>query len=98
MDMKCFNCGEPWDWWYLREDVIASPDGRDLYPSIKKDGGEVDGFTFSSGPYVQRCPACPKGETEYSRSEESFLLAGLADILGDDIDGFMAEAEDFGLI
>ena len=106
MDMKCRRCGEPWDWWYLRDDVLNSKiDGEkvDLFPLARKQGLTVDDngngkFVFTPGPYVKECPACPAESelTEADRDRE-FLYSAMQEILGDDIDGFMAEIEDLGL-
>lgn len=107
MDMKCMKCGEPWDWWHIRDEVLKD---EALYQKMKKQGGfvkcdedwvsrETDGqhasWEFSPGPYIQQCPCCVDEEVE--EDEGSFYRQALAEILGDDIDGFIAECEDFGL-
>ena len=50
---------------------------------------------------IDRCPACPAtGRPVLSREERERLdlIAALADVSGDDLDGFVAELEDLGLV
>jgi len=50
---------------------------------------------------IDRCPACPAtGRPHLSTAERERLdlIAHLADMCGDDIDGFAAELEDFGFV
>ena len=50
---------------------------------------------------IDHCPACPAtGRPVLSEKERVRLdlIAHLADMCGDDIDGFVAELEDFGLL
>ncbi len=56
---------------------------------FKRRGGRID-----------RCPACPKGRPKLHPKERARLqtIRELADALGDDIDGFAATLEDFGLL
>ena len=97
MDMRCRRCGEPWDWWYIRDEVLMQGD-VDLYPTAKDTGVRFCvGFDFEPGPYIVRCPACKPGNEQDQGIQE--VMSAVADILGDDIDGFMAEMEDLeGLI
>jgi hypothetical protein len=97
-DTVCFNCGERWDWFYIRDEICYPDEDTDLYSSLSNHGGDAGGFSFTPGMYIERCPACPKGDGEFKRSENAAALAAIAAVLGDDVDGFMAEAEDLGLI
>ena len=57
-------------------------------------------FTRTDGR-IDRCPACPvNGRPNLSEEERERLatVAELAEMCGDDLDGFAAELEDFGLI
>ena len=50
---------------------------------------------------IDRCPACPatgRPHLSTAEREQLDLIAALADMCGDDIDGFVAELEDFGLV
>lgn len=50
---------------------------------------------------IDRCPACPAtGRPTLSPEERERLdsIAAIADMCGDDIDGFVAGLEDFGLV
>ena len=50
---------------------------------------------------IDRCPACPTtGRPALSEEERERLdlIAALADMSGDDIDGFVAELDDLGLV
>ena len=56
---------------------------------FKRRGGRID-----------RCPCCPKQKPKHSPREQARLdaVAGLADLLGDDVDGLAAELADLGLL
>ncbi len=50
---------------------------------------------------IDRCPACPptgRPALSHKDRERLDLIAHLADMCGDDIDGFVAELEDFELL
>ena len=50
---------------------------------------------------IDRCPACPTtGRPALSPEERERLdtIAGIAELCGDDIDSFVAELEDLGLV
>ena len=50
---------------------------------------------------IERCPACPAtGRPALSAAEQERLamIAVIADVCGDDIDSFVAELEDLGLV
>lgn len=54
-------------------------------------------WQFAPGPYVEQCPACYGKIVDIKQSENAKIRADLAHLYGDDIDGFMADMEDFGL-
>ena len=128
MDMKCRKCAEPWDWWYIRDDILKD---EDLFQNMKKRGGFIKDtiglpgergtsveigapslltksrsaklmakeekeklaqWQFAPGPYIIQCPACIGEDVEPDPNAD--IYAALQDVLGDDIDGFMAEMED----
>lgn len=113
MDMLCNKCSEPWDWFYIRDEVLED---EALYQKMKRTGGyvgETDDFDFveveakpvfrlpnanwqfNPGPTIAQCPACIGKEVE--PDDNAKIRAELAHLYGDDIDGFMADMEDFGL-
>ena len=50
---------------------------------------------------INRCPACPAtGRPALSAEEQERLemIAAIADVCGDDLDAFVAELEDLGLV
>lgn len=122
MDMNCRKCNEPWDWFYIRDDILEN---QPLYEKMAKSGGYVKenlgndyspheippisllrkghkrtreemealaNWQFAPGPYILQCPACIGKDIEPNPNAD--IYAAMADILGDDIDGFMAEVED----
>jgi hypothetical protein len=57
-------------------------------------------FTRTHGR-IDRCPACPPTRKPHLSPEERArfaTVAELAELCGDDLDGFAAELEDFGLL
>jgi len=82
-DVRCLNCGEPWDAYYLRHDCE----------------GEEEGFEFGSSVLiVKRCPCCPRRHSilrdQLARKREKELEL-IHDLLGDDEDGLQTELEDY---
>ena len=101
MDVKCANCGEPWDFDYLLHDlpVDAGLPGKHVtngHPDKQlRDELEVMGWEFGrSLVHVTSCPVCALVDQDRLGSRQ-MLYAAAADILGDDLDGFAAEMEDF---
>lgn len=113
MNMLCNKCSEPWDWFYIRDDILKD---QPLYDIMKQNGGYVaetdfgeyiqtEGklypsqpnttWQFSPGPTIAQCPACIGKDVE--PDDNALIRAELAGLYGDDIDGFMADMEDFGL-
>lgn len=103
-DTYCMKCGEPWDWFYLRDGVLADEDDFQWAANVggvfivtgwwKGDPDEYWRFR-GDGVYVEECPACFGKDIE--PDENAQIRAAIADVLGDDTDGFIAEVEDFGL-
>jgi len=107
MDVTCLRCGEPWSSDYIRFDAIH--DAVDLgLPDVEalaftKDFAltpnirgcmEVAGWEFGSSVMViKRCPCCPKGNK--LDEERASAFEGVAELLGDDLDGFVGLMEDF---
>ena len=108
MDMKCDKCSEPWDWFYIRDDVLRD---EAHYQAMKRKGGffkdegylppapvtnpKLANWQFNPGPTIAQCPCCIGEDIE--PDEDALIRAELAHLYGDDIDGFMADMEDFGL-
>jgi len=100
MDMKCMKCSEPYEWFYIRDEILID-NGYDYYDEVKKDGKDFPDlqFKFKRNCYIAECPACYGKKIKQDEKSEanSEMREALADALGDDVDGFMAECEDFGL-
>lgn len=107
MDITC-NCGEPWHVDHMRFDVVydAVPFGlpeaealaftKDfkLTPNIRRCVKEA-GWEFGSSIFViQRCPGCPD-DVEVDEERKACFEA-VAELMGDDLDGFASTMEDFG--
>jgi len=111
MDVKCANCGEPWDVYHLTHEAVWETDlpestKRNWDPSMIKQpevalAFEKAGYRFAGDSIVAllRCPCClekePDPERAAERSDREELYTIAADLFGDDIDGFAAEMEDF---
>ncbi len=52
------------------------------------------------GALITRCPSCPPGKFRPCEKTAARLatIKALAEMLGDDVDGFAATLEDFGLL
>ena len=76
-DLMCANCGEPWDFDYVIHD-------------------EPEEFV-RKGSLISRCPNCrDKGkiltkDLDPIRQMKTMAAVALADVMGDDLDGFAAE-------
>lgn len=90
MDVRCCNCGEPWDQYYLRHDLESEE---------KEDPGTLaaEGWKFGRNRLVVlHCPCCPKDGSKLRDAEDRARATNeLADLLGDDEDGLAATLEDF---
>ena len=89
MDVHCCHCGEPWDQYFLRHELIAESD----------DDLSGEGWKFGQNRLVVlHCPACPKdGRGLPDADERAEIVSELAALLGDDEDGLAATLEDFNL-
>ena len=60
---------------------------------------EPEGFV-RTGAVIQSCPCCKGKKQKLSSAQQTRLdeICALAELLGDDIDGFAATLEDFGLV
>lgn len=84
MDIICPRCGEPWEIDSLH------------------DYAEETGTTFAAVSKTFRVKGCGTALAEWQggpceRTEGSEVRSALADLLGDDIDGYASLCEDFGL-
>ena len=83
MDIICPNCREPWD-----NDTLH-------------EYAEEFGSTYGEVAKAYRTAGCGKAFVLWGvtceRTEDADLRFALADILGDDMDGYAATLEDFGL-
>ncbi len=82
MDIKCKNCGEPWDMDSLH-DLVA-------------EGAAVDFEDARKAFYREGCGAFGQGCTSVRYGGGSAIEV-LQELMGDDIDGLAALTEDFGL-
>ncbi len=62
----------------------------------KEEMEKAANWQFAPGPYILQCPNCIGKEISLSDAdkERNAIASAMADILGDDIDGYMAEMED----
>lgn len=82
MDVYCRNCGEPWENETLHE--VAQEMGT-TYGKIAQAFSRTGCKAFNGSEYeTTRCKADPKAE----------MRGMLADLLGDDMDGYSAMLED----
>lgn len=97
MDMKCMKCSEPYEWFYIRDEILIQ-NGYDYYEEVKKNGKDFPDlqFKFRKNCYIEECPAC-YGKKIVNQDANAEAREAFADVLGDDVDGFLAECEDFGL-
>ena len=85
-DILCPRCGEPWDLESLHD--VAADEGISF--------GEVrarfmtKGCAGLAGDYFGPIAVC-------ERDEHAATRAALADLMGDDVDGYIATLEDVGL-
>lgn len=84
MDIKCPKCGEPWENDSLHE---YAEEAGSTYAQVAKTFRVKGCGTAFAGWGVSTCVADGKSE----------LRNALADLLGDDMDGYAAMCEDFAL-
>lgn len=98
MDVYCASCGEPWDFYYLRHDLIeeteihegfkADFDGK-LFPVLRKKLAK-DKWEFGNLICdVRHCPSCK--ENDKPKLEIVEMRNALDMVMGDDLDGFVSE-------
>jgi hypothetical protein len=98
-DLYCKHCGEPWDVFSVTDaaaDLRVSP--KQAHELFRRFGcgffDEVWDYSHDR-PAKYRMRVCKQ---EPIRDDASLAAYGeLADLLGDDVDGTAAMAEDFGL-
>ena len=83
MDTYCTRCGEPWDVDYLQHEI-----------------DDDFGFVFGTNRLVVlRCPSCGARHTSSRKASQRRAFAEeLAQLLGDDLDGFAAEMDELGTL
>ena len=79
MDLHCTICGEPWDNDYLHD--VADDDGRS-YQDV------VDAFK------AEGCAALDRSATWCRPNRRGALSAAMADLMGDDVDGWASAMDD----
>lgn len=93
---------------YIKEDGADGPYeilptfvlmGRNQKRSLKEMQRLAD-WQFGPGPYILQCPACIGTKVKLTEKQEfrSEVESAMADVLGDDIDGMMAEMEDLDFL
>jgi hypothetical protein len=109
MDVHCSTCGEPWDTYHLRHDLIfetelgageaeswcSLPSAEKLSVRYRNKLQEA-GWDFGSTMInVIRCPCCPKGAI--GNPDRIQTKSALEKLLGEDEDGLAATFEDYRL-
>jgi hypothetical protein len=85
MDIYCRNCGEPWENETLHE--VAEQLGT-TYSKVAKDFSATGCKAFNGSDYeTTHCKTA-------SKSMRTMSLGLIADLLGDDMDGYSAMVED----
>ena len=99
MDVKCLSCGEPWDQYYLRHEVVYEVcDDPEPEPELELDAYREalasEGWIFGSTILVvKQCPCCPDDASLDTERAEAYEI--VADLLGNDLDGYASTIEDF---
>lgn len=110
MDIQCAHCGEPWNIYYLRNELpyevgFTSRADDCALPSAYLGGKPnpvmlerliADGCRFASGRLyaVLRCPCCRGNGPLPDARDRTGDRRLLADLLGDDEDGLAAMLEE----
>jgi hypothetical protein len=92
MDIFCTRCGEPWEVDTIHDYVSEV---RELYGDAAPETFKSVYAAFVSGGCGAAFPEW-KVSCEPDRSGRASVFAGLADIMGDDVDGFASLCADFG--
>ncbi len=94
MDMLCKNCQEPYDWHFLRNEILISH-GMDFYGSAQDAPFANLHYHFAPpGPTLVSCPACKGVRQSPEKRENAELLGMISDLMGDDLDGYLTEVAD----
>ena len=101
MDVYCARCGEPWELDYVlhelpKETDLAGKHNTNGRPdnALRAELG-AEGWKFGQSlAHVTHCPACKYHRDEDIDNTRAEAYSALADVLGDDLDGFAAEMED----
>ena len=107
MDVRCAKCGEPWDTHHLLWEAVHETDlpekvkedwlpARDAgKPSVKAAFARA-GYVYFGGNILalRRCPCCASTEEPAKKTFREEAYEALSNVLGDDLDGFAAEAAD----
>ena len=85
-DVRCLNCGEPWEAYYMRHENT-------------KEGFEKEGFEFygDSTLIITRCPACPRTRSilrDRLAKREAKRAQDALEMLGGDEDALQTMLED----
>lgn len=106
MDVNCLTCGEPWDVFHLREEIIWETDlsDEDITAWEKLAAKEklneryresLRQIHWEFGAFiidVRRCPCCPTDQQ--ADPDQLVLRSSIAEMVGDDEDGLAATLED----
>ena len=100
-DVYCAKCREPWEAYYLRHDLpkeagfVRSELTGELREALAKDGWRFGDNILC----IRQCPGCHdlklEGEERDEWADRVALQEAAASVLGDDLDGFQAEMEDY---
>jgi hypothetical protein len=94
MDVFC-ACGEPWEAYYLRHELIDSDNGE-FFSQEVEDNLKQEGWIFYDHNIlaILQCPCCKnkKDRKQYKAQEEMIKTA--SDLLKDDPDGFLSFMDD----
>lgn len=105
MDINCPTCGEPWDTDHLLSDAIyesglLSDELCEAFTgaldATYRGALESDGWQFADNHVFKfiRCPACISNRHFRNAGHRVETRRLLADLMGDDTDGFISLAED----
>ena len=96
MDIHCANCGEPWDYLGMRDDLDPE---REMGLNRKEDAKQVaeQGFLFAGNwAALIACPCCKSNKPHPNADGRKETVSVLADLLGDDADGLASFLDDWG--
>lgn len=99
MDIKCRNCGEPWDAECLHEEVSERWPNEPWKKNGRHDQTEYEKYynKVRDEFYTKGCATFSYGKCSDYEYENGDIVGALYDEFGHDFDGVTAEIEDFGL-